>query len=126
MSQVWAEAVALWKSGEQWWLTEEEEALRASYERKYRSLSVAEEHVSEYFTDEMMQSDKSKWEAVTCMDMIRKLNLPEDRKTLNEMGHALVHLTGSKHSGDRRLKGKKKAWLVPPDSARGHMTLVSK
>ena len=128
MDQVWAEAVHLWKSGEPWQLTPTEEALRGQHEHKYRALSMAEEKVQEYFDELTMATDKGGWVGRTCTELCEQFGLKIDRKTLNEMGHALKRLTHRNHSGDSAIDGKRRAWLLPPERVTklGKLHLVKK
>jgi putative DNA primase/helicase len=124
MGQFWAEMKVHWLAGSRWYLAPHEEELRAAAEYKYRVLSVAETEVEEYFTPAMMDTSQTTWAPFTCMSVCKLLDLPVDRKTLNEMGHALRQLTGSNHSGACRIKGVKKAWMLPSMKMASHLRIV--
>ena len=107
MQQVWAEVKTLWEAGEQWWLTDEEERLRAGDADEYRVIGEAEELANQWFEDH----DYSSRQTMNVTDFCRKkLQITPSRENVAMVKSVLLARCGKMR---RQLDGIKNGWPIP-------------
>ncbi|MEA0971736.1 Virulence-associated E family protein [Candidatus Megaera venefica] len=123
MQQLWAEVDELYKSGEQWWLTQEEEAeLEIQNQTHFKTSHLEEKFLDQFglnsYSDEAAQTKgqgvQREW---TASDVLVQLNSPVTKSLKDEMVQVLLKL------GTKRLSHNKKFLLLlnnKDDSFEGH------
>ena len=105
LQQLYAQLAGM---GEQWWLTREEEARLADYNRRHVAVSVFAEMLHEYVDHDAIARGEGPY--LSASEVVRKIGT--DRPTnpqCKEMGAALRNLIGD----PKRVNGGDK-WRVPP------------
>jgi len=107
MQQFWAQIVTIYESGEQWWLTYEEEQELELLNKAHRTVNIIHERIMEVVDLDM--ADQDEFVSMTASDMLRVLKY--DRPTnpqFKECNAAMRELFGE----PKRIKGYNK-WRVP-------------
>ena len=106
--QLWSQVLELYKQGEEWWLTKEEEQLLESQNLQHRSVSVIRDLIGERLD---FNAPKEKYIKETASGVLRLIDFePVNNKTARECGSILRNYfgpnTGSTHGSA--------TWMVPP------------
>ena len=128
MQQLWAQVLELWRSGERWYLTREENQALARINAEFEVQNPYVELLETYFDFEPLQMNldgsmpvpkKAIGVNATTLSAALKLGLEGNQTRLTQLGNAMRKLTGieeprSVRCGSKVIKG----WLMTPkDSA---------
>lgn len=116
LGQIWAEIYQLWKAGEQWWLTREEEAIRREGGEFFYAISDVEQDAVQWLDD---HSD-AKTEPMTQTMFCKRLGHPTSRVNLSSLRRILSIRLGK----PRMIRGIRNSWAVPTQIKRGHLEAV--
>jgi len=106
MQQLWAQVYTLYEAGEQWWLTQEEEALLEEYNRGHRAVSAVRDLVEAELDLTMPQE---KWIAMTATEVLVSIGINNPTNPqMRDCGAAL-----REHLGDPTKSKGKTRWKVP-------------
>jgi predicted P-loop ATPase len=121
--QLWAAAVAAYKSGETWWLTDEEENLAAESNEGYRKIHPWHSPIEEWLTDNsnlMVRgiSDMNDWITSTkimaeCLGIDIKNHKPSDRTVVDTILKSLGWIKAPKQIRLLACKKPQRAWFRP-------------
>lgn len=114
MQQVWAEVLELFRAGEQWWLTKEENDALGLVNAEHEAVDPLEELVLAAFDWDAL-ADLGGWKAMTATDVLGFVGY--DKPTKAQATHAskvLKKLTGA----DPHRTGKGRFFKMPPPSKR--------
>ncbi len=118
---IWAQAMELWDSGEQWHLTEEEDRARAEGAGVFNDRTTVEEWFED-FDEDYGGQPKDVWCVVTVTDAMELLPAAYGRSNmvLRQTRSALEKIYGRARKRTCPVSGRRRtsAWLVP-DVARG-------
>lgn len=107
--RIWAAAVAAYRNGEEWWLTEEEGRVAEAIAREFQTTDPWQDAIEKYLEsrDEVTISE--------ILDQVIQLELGrQDRATQLRAGDTLRQLGWQK--GNRRVAGRqRRVWLRPSD-----------
>ncbi len=110
LQQLYAQLALDIERGEQWWLTQEEEAMLVAYNKRHLVISPIAERLDEYVDLDAIARGEGPY--LTALEVLRKLDI--DRPTMGqckEMGAALRNLIGP----PKRVQGRDK-WRVPANA----------
>lgn len=106
--QLWAELLVLYRGGEQWHLTKDEDDMLSQVNKQHEALQPLEELLTEAFSlpmnlpgiDFQMEEKKGTTVRLNASMIVRGLGLPVDKKNVNEMASILRKRAGkSKKDG---------------------------
>ena len=107
MQQLWAQAATLYRAGEQWWLTRDEEQLLERYNQQHRSASAIRDAILEQLD---CDAPKDKWERQTARQVLITLGYHQPTNPLTREGGAILR---EMFGEPTRSQGMSR-WLVPP------------
>lgn len=118
LAQAWAQAHALWKSGEVWWLEGDEEEDRIKDSGMFQQANEVTDALSKLFNRADLPPE-GEWRAMNTTDVAVALNLSTQPIVLQRVTSWLTN-----HRGPRRamIKGVRNAWLMPFND-NGHAAL---
>ena len=109
MQQVWAEALTLWRGGEQWWLTDEEHQKQSSHTDYYRVTSEVEETFTQY-VDRTATQTKEEYVAMNLSTLLDRLNIYHTPPNMGTMRTLVEKKFGRRRA---RISGVQNAWYMP-------------
>jgi len=105
MRQVWAEAYVLWKGGEQWFLSTQEDEMRRQHSDHFRSIPEAE-----IVADAWLRSHEGDEQAMNLVEFCKMIQITPNNQNLSLVRRVLnLHLGTQK----RQVKGVRRAWKIP-------------
>jgi len=106
MQQLWAQVYTLYKAGEQWWLTREEEVLLEEYNRGHRAVNAVRDLVEAELDLTMPQE---KWIAMTATEVLVSIGIKNpSNPQMRDCGTALREYLGDPTKSKGRTR-----WKVP-------------
>ena len=108
--QLWAEAFYRYQQGEQWWLTDEEEAVREQNARGYE----VEDPLEDFLREALWNLGCDATTGASLKDMIEKLPLEYHKVQPNRLSHILQRFGWEKNRV--RIEGGKSTRWFPPES----------
>jgi putative DNA primase/helicase len=107
MQQLFAQLACQFRAGEQWWLTEEEEALLDAQNRQHRSTTAVEERLMEVL--DLTLKDELRLPKMTATQLLNHIGYPNPTNPQCKECAAVLR----EHLGDpRRINGENK-WSIP-------------
>ena len=108
IQQLWAEVKTWWAAGEQYWLTEEEDAVREGDSETYHFENPTTELVEEYLSTHSASNSR----AMTCTQVLLMLGIHTSNANKRSTSDALT-----KHLGPaQKMSGVRRCWNVPTGS----------
>lgn len=108
--QLWAEMNYFYESGEQWWLTPEEESLRVGREEAFTASDELEDALDTLFPNLDTAEPDSSWTPQTFTDICHLAGIPTTRTNATKMEH-WFHAQGVKRRA--KVQGVRKCWVLP-------------
>ena len=108
MQQLWREVYEIWRTGEQWWLNEEESKLRAVSSSQFEQQEAAVELLDAWLAT---HTDKDT-ETLNVTEICRKLQISMNPRVKGIMTEALIKRLGPK----AQINKKRNAWRLPVTS----------
>lgn len=100
MQQVWAQVLEMYRDGEQWWLTAEEEQLLTASNERYEMADPIEQSLLDTYNVDVIGNERK-----TATEVLRIIGIDKPSKSqTNHMGNILRKYCGEpKKSGSRRV-----------------------
>lgn len=113
---IWSAAKSLYKSGEQWWLTDSEAELLGNSNKDYSASDAWEEPIMEYLRNKEVTSVRFILDECLKVDTAH-----QDRKAQMRVAEILMRL-GWEKGGKRIIKSKRvNSWVLPKNKQVGHL-----
>jgi len=106
--QLWAQVAELFESGEQWWLTKDEELELETINKEHRVVSSIREQLNEYLD---LDAPQEQWERLSASAMLEKIGYEKPTNAqARDAGQELRALFGEPKKSQGTMR-----WLVPPE-----------